>query len=616
MALEGSQLGRYQLVQRVGSGGMGEIYLANDTRIARQVALKVLRAEPAENTSGMSSDAAARLFHREAQAIAMLDHSFILPLFDYGEEEINGHKVAYLVMPFRNEGTLKDWLRRTRSGKGIIPQQDIAALIAQAASALQYAHNRRIIHQDVKPSNFLIRSNPDHPQRPDILLADFGIAKNANATAQLSNNPRGTPAYMAPEQWHGHAYPATDQYALAIMAYEMLTGHPPFHGSLKQLMQAHLHAKPQPPSTYNPQVSEKIDQVILQALAKEPEERFPSISAFASALQRATTDQSSLNTMTLAHDVPSSPLAATVLPTPAPTLTPQHIQTASRPTPQLTDHTPTEIPHTSIASTSIKSNELPPPVSGEQPRQPRRLGTILIIALVLLVVLAGGTGGFVYFSHQSAIKATATVIPHTPTPTPDPLTSKDNPYPPHTGTLVMDDPLKDNTKGYNWTNDPGVAHLYSCTFSGQAYHAGTIFGGLASCFSSVELDNGTFQVRVTLIKGDSAGLLLRGSSKSNAYYYFYIRNDGSYGLDLYSSDDGGPKTHIKNGGSKAIHTKPGQSNLLAIVAQNDQLDLYINQQLVSTVHDTRSSKGFAGVGASGLLNPAEAIFDSARAWRF
>src|SRR5205807_1413859 len=190
MPLEGLQLGRYRLLRALGSGGMGEVYLAEDTLIHRQVADKVVRAETDFHPDSEAAKEAARLFQREMRAIAMLDHPHILPLFDYGEAQINEAVLAYMVMPFREEGSLATWLRR-RSSAALLPPQDIVHIVQQAADALQYAHDRQIIHQDVKPANFLIRSNRESPDRPDLLLADFGVAKFTSATSSASQSVRG-----------------------------------------------------------------------------------------------------------------------------------------------------------------------------------------------------------------------------------------------------------------------------------------------------------------------------------------------------------------------------------------------------------------------------------------
>src|SRR6266550_3235096 len=181
MSLVGQQLGRYRLIRMIGSGGMGEVYLAEDTNIDRQV------------------------------AIAMLDHPHILPLYDYGEDSVNGLLLIYMVMSFRKDGSLATWLRH-HTPKLLTPEH-VEHFLQQAADALQHAHDHQIIHRDVKLSNFLIRVGKEQPDHPDLLLADFGIAKLKTALPSVSSAIRGTPTYMAPEQWKGQAVTATDQYA-------------------------------------------------------------------------------------------------------------------------------------------------------------------------------------------------------------------------------------------------------------------------------------------------------------------------------------------------------------------------------------------------------------------
>lgn len=286
MALEGQSIGRYQLSYLLGSGGMGEVYLAIDVPVQRQVAIKVMRSEVSAYPNDTASNDATRLFQREVKAIASLDHPHILPLYDYGEDIVRGSKITYMVMPYRAEGTLVNWLHK-RTNDALLSPLDIAQIIAQAASALQYAHDRQIIHQDVKPSNFLIRADDQNPGRPYLLLSDFGVAKLSNMTSNSSQSVRGTPTYMAPEQWEGNAVLATDQYALAIMAYELLTGRAPFLGGLTQMMYQHIQVQPQPPSVYNPHIPSEVNEVVLHALAKKPEDRFRTIFAFVQAFNQA-----------------------------------------------------------------------------------------------------------------------------------------------------------------------------------------------------------------------------------------------------------------------------------------------------------------------------------------
>jgi VCBS repeat-containing protein len=289
MSLEGKQIGRYRILQLLGSGGMGDVYLAEDARIEQQVAIKVIRSETNFAAANEAEKEMARLFHREAKAIVKLDHPNILPLYDYGEEQINTQSLIYLVMPYRPEGSLAERLRK-RTDRAPLSTDEVEHILSQASGALQHAHDRQIVHQDVKPSNFLIRDRKETPNRPDLLLADFGIARLITATASVSQSIRGTPTYMAPEQWQGSPQPATDQYALAIMAYELLTGQPPFRGGPGHLMYQHLSSPPALPSTLNPLLSTDVDTVLMHALAKEPQSRFASITAFANAFRQSIRD--------------------------------------------------------------------------------------------------------------------------------------------------------------------------------------------------------------------------------------------------------------------------------------------------------------------------------------
>src|SRR5947208_2879543 len=186
MQLEGHRIDRYLLLRCIGSGGMGKVYLAEDERIEQRVAIKLIRTE-----DGTSSKEHQRLFQREASAIARLDHPNILPLFDYGETTIDNTLLSYLVMPYRQEGTLSDWLHQLPKTRPLT-SEDAAYFIGQAATALQHAHDHHIIHQDVKPTNFLIRSRLDQPDRPDLLLADFGLARFYATASSMSQEVRGT----------------------------------------------------------------------------------------------------------------------------------------------------------------------------------------------------------------------------------------------------------------------------------------------------------------------------------------------------------------------------------------------------------------------------------------
>jgi serine/threonine protein kinase len=293
MPLEDLELGKYRLIRLIGSGGMGDVYLGEDAGINRQVAIKVMRADVASYPNDNLSKKSERLFQREMRAVAMLDHPHILPLYDYGEKMLHTTALLYMVMPFRQEGSLADWLRQ-RSSEKPLQLQEITYFLSQAADALQHAHDHQIIHQDVKPSNFLLRGKRDPSMQPDLLLADFGIAKISTLTSSLSQSSRGTPLYMAPEQWIGDPVPETDQYALAVMLYELLIGCPPFRGRPEQLMYLHINTPPPAPTSLNTSLPSGMDTVLLRALAKKPAERFPSVIDFAQAFQQALQVSSNL----------------------------------------------------------------------------------------------------------------------------------------------------------------------------------------------------------------------------------------------------------------------------------------------------------------------------------
>ena len=406
---------------------MGEVYLMEDSRVSRQVAIKVTRsgedAYPEKNTD---SDAANRLFQREARSIAALDHPNILPLYDFGEESGDGAKITYMVMPYCADGSLEGWLRK--KPQRILPPQEVAYLVEQAADALQYAHEHNVIHLDVKPSNFLLRSNKKNPDRPLLLLADFGIARNFATVSSASQTIRGTPTAMAPEQWASSPVFASDQYALAVMAYELLAGRPPFTGSMEQLMYQHFNVQPQAPSTYNPQLSAAIDAVILRALAKKPEERFPSVTDFASALTQAV--QGLPVPVVMGQE---AVVSNTLINAPTLISGEQEVKTPGSgvqvsPEAELAHSLPTVSAFDSGAQAASERTIAPQKHREQRPKS--RLGAIAALSIAVVIVLIAGTV-FFYVTHQSGNPSlNSTTINHAQTPsvvvklTPSPTATK------------------------------------------------------------------------------------------------------------------------------------------------------------------------------------------------
>ena len=247
MALETLKNNRYRILRPLGSGSTGEVYLVEDNLNNRQeVALKLLHAYA--YPLPQEAQGASRAFKFEAGAIAQLNHPNILPLLDYGTETIDGEVVPFIVTPYCPEGSLETWLEQ-RSNDDVLTLEDAARIVRQVADALQYAHNQGVVHRDVKSANVFIRSKLNGP--PDMLVADFGFAQPIPEARASGLDIRGTPGYMAPEQWEGQVIPANDQYALGVLVYQLLTGHLPFQGSIEQLRDEHLKSWPTPqaPST-------------------------------------------------------------------------------------------------------------------------------------------------------------------------------------------------------------------------------------------------------------------------------------------------------------------------------------------------------------------------------
>src|SRR6266704_1944750 len=653
MSLTGSHIGRFRLLRLLGRGGMGEVYLAEDEQLRRQVAIKVIQAEYPDPD-------ATRLFLREARAIAMFNHPHILPLFDFGEATIQGMTLTYMVMPFCQEDTLAAWMHQRRQSALLSPH-DVGVIVQQAASALQYAHNHQVVHQDVKPSNFLIRRSEEASGRPDLMLADFGVAKSTSATATMSQAVRGTPAYMAPEQWEGTPVPATDQYALAMMAYDLLTGRPPFQGSLGQVMYQHLHVTPQPPGKLNPRVPADVDTVLLHALAKKPEERFASIAAFARAFQQALpVDSSSPTIANTPHELNSSDLRAALVISEAealagtnriltllggrqvPVSVPAGIQdgqiirlegqvepasdrdssgaliltiTIAPPAEQAfltdTNSDATVISSGSVTDATSAAERAPQgraSVSTETIKRRPGLGTAILLVGLALLVAVGGSLGVFYFTRSNQ---------QIPTSSATTSNNQQIPYPPY-GTLALDDPLSDNSQGHNWQ---GIdTSLGTCTFTGGAYHVNAILNDSTNgCLASPNFSDFAYQVQMTIVKGDGGGIIFRDDNARGKTYYFAIgQQSGVWGYKLWGFNNCNSNnckvSELRSGSSAAIKTGLNQSNLVAVVASGSTIDLYVNNHKIDSVSDNSYGSGQIGVAATYLKSPTEVVFSNAKVW--
>ncbi|MDQ6643491.1 MAG: serine/threonine protein kinase, partial [Chloroflexota bacterium] len=268
LEFEESTLNRYTIQRRLARGGMSNIYLAHDEQ-QHTVAIKVVN-------SG-NTDFVER-FRHEVAALKALKHKHILPILDHGEHGF----WHYYVMPYIKNGTLRERITR-----GPLTQEEAGRILAQLASALQFAHDHGILHRDIKPSNILLK---DEDNGQHVYLADFGLAKGVEEAGDLTLTGCliGTPDYMAPELADGPAITSSDIYALGVVLYQMLTGSVPFKARTPMAVYCkHIQERPLPPSLLNPAISMQVERVVLRALEKNPQDRFETVQEMADAYARA-----------------------------------------------------------------------------------------------------------------------------------------------------------------------------------------------------------------------------------------------------------------------------------------------------------------------------------------
>jgi serine/threonine protein kinase len=270
LALEGRQLGNYDVIRRIRVGGMGAVYEGRQrTAFGRRVAIKVILGNYASDRE------MRRRFAREAQTIAELHHPHILPLIEFGDER----RILYLVMPFIEGGTLTGYLRRS------LPDlNEVAAIFLQLLDAVEYAHEEGLIHRDIKSSNVLLDSRRSGP--PYVYLADFGLVRTSQQ-AELEREGKpipldqvpGTPHYMAPEQTRGIVTISTDIYALGVLLYQMLVGELPYNDPDEvKVIKMHMYAPIPSPCDHDASIPFELGEVVQTAMAKRPEARFSSVA--------------------------------------------------------------------------------------------------------------------------------------------------------------------------------------------------------------------------------------------------------------------------------------------------------------------------------------------------
>jgi WD40 repeat protein len=369
------QIGNYRIIRLLGEGGFAEVYLGEHLHLGTEAAIKILHAQLASDDMDQ--------FLAEARIIARLEHPHIVRILDFG---LDG-KTPYLVMSYAPNGTLRQFYPRGKQ----VPLTSVVPTVKEAADALQYAHSQKLVHRDVKPENMLVG------RRNEVLLSDFGIALVTQSSRyQRTRDVVGTAAYMSPEQIQGKPRPASDQYSLAVVVYEWLTGERPFQGSFTEIAVQHAVTPPPPLHEKLPTISPEVEQVVLIALAKDPLQRFATIQAFANALEQASllTDQKSFALPDqrpqpiLPIEPPRENYLPTILATP-PTI-------ATSPQTQLQES----------ITTNARSGDISPV---ERPLSRR----LLLVGAVGLAALAGGSVTWLALASQKSANSGASRLPAT-----------------------------------------------------------------------------------------------------------------------------------------------------------------------------------------------------------
>lgn len=360
--------GRYRLDERIGGGGMGEVWRGTDEVLGRTVAVKIML--PAL----LDEPGFAERFRAEARTMARLKHPGVVNVYDYSSDA----QTAFLVMEYIDG----DPLSRTLSRVGRLTAARTMALIAQAADALQAAHEAGIVHRDVKPGNLMVRANGT------LVLTDFGISRSEMAGITGTGTVLGTASYLSPEQAAGQvATAASDVYALGVVAYQCLAGRRPFEGDNPlEIAMKHVRELPPPMPADTPTA---VRDIVMRALAKEPADRWPSAAVLAAvaAQAAATLGSGAVPPGAPSSPAPSSPPAGYAPPPYVPAQPSGHYQAGYA---QL----PTQQMHYHPAGAANQGLAIPAPGRAARGERPSALAVAAVILFAIAIVMCAGLGGY------------------------------------------------------------------------------------------------------------------------------------------------------------------------------------------------------------------------------
>jgi len=645
--LEGRTLDRYELREMIGKGGMADVYLGYDPRFERTVAVKVFKRD---------DDELLMRFVREARLMASLRHAHLMPIYDAGDSVIDGVVRYYIVMPFMGGGTL-----RSRARGAPLSLQETCHYLSQIAEALDYIHQRGIIHRDIKSSNVLL----DAEDR--CYLSDFGIARTVtDATMTTTGGVLGTVDYVAPELFEedrkADAY--SDLYSLGILVFEVVTGRLPFAAESQiALVAMHINKPPPSPRSLVPLLSVQTERVMLKALAKRPEWRYKSASAFAEMFCRSLTVHSETDISSQMTRIESAGVSPYDTEIAASSSLLVNTPTVARPLPSV--HSSEDRPQGDTGGTfsqpPVYQSEVMPTQRKKRSSPARTRGIVVGILALLALLAVIGPMVFAALTARQIVRGTVTPsatqtvtqMQHTattmPTLTPTPNVTATAQAATATvvqqthqatvtaiagqtatvqaqasatagviqtataGNAAYSDALNNSnapvTKQANWDQNG------NCAFQANAYHvsARKVFGKgqFKRCMESgYAYTNATIAVDMTMLGGRAGGVFFRVNVdplfRNYSGYLFALDNQGNYTVSRsnnFSSGDVPLKEGTVSSGFKAGYNV---KNTLQVIANGGSLSFYVNGVFLDKEQDTTFTSGNIAFFASSSDNSTDA----------
>ena len=530
----GQMLGSYRIISQIGQGGMATVYKAYQPSMDRHVAVKVLPSRLAESKEFVTR------FQQEARIIAKLEHPHILPVFDYGESD----GVAYFVMRYLEAGTLKDRMVAKRP----LPLDEIDRIFTQLTDALSYAHGHGVVHRDLKPANALVDS------QGNLFLTDFGIAKlleSASPRLTQTDAIMGTPAYISPEQAQARTVDQrSDIYSLGVILYEMVTGQVPFEAETPlAIILKHVSDPLPPPSLIKKDISQTLEQVILKALAKDPEDRFATAAEFLAAWKRALTEEREKAT---------------------------------------TDRTPQPIP---ASASRVQTPGAPSTAPVSNPA--KATGWVAGCLILACIALTVGGGGLFLASNWNTFKpATATFFP-TSTSIPFP---SETPIPIAFGGVLLEDDFSEENWGTLTDSDTAIEYV------NNALNMRVFTSNWFVWSTPNDTDYENIHIEVTAIVNASDPNTAFGvmcnqqASSDDSYYYFAITPSAQYAIAKADVNQSGSiLTNNDEWDTSDLIPQDASSYRIGADCGKGALTLYVDDQKIISVSDSSYTRGGVAV---------------------